>query len=267
MRCPNCNTEIADHLKICWFCNSNLITLENFLNKKSKLLVIIGVFGALSIYLLQTAKDYSDNPLLQFASGISLLVMITLSSRILADCYFFIKKFPSEREYGNEEYRAWTKQTIDLLYLWAFFLGLMFIVLSVLIFMIFFSKINQIASRLLIGFIVMLIVLPLIILPSNALAKRKKNLLYQLFLIFPMAFLFFVSFIFLLKNFIVDFTSTISFFYLILAGVSFIGLINLFSVTFQTLNEKNSRLGFCPLFQGTPTKNTENGSSGYHKEN
>jgi hypothetical protein len=119
MQCPNCKTEIAHHLSICWYCDSNLITLENFLNKKNKILIIIGVFGALSIYLAQTATINDNNLLLQFGSGMSLLVVIILASIILKDCYAFIKKFPTNPNLRSPmySYSIGIKDTVDLLYL------------------------------------------------------------------------------------------------------------------------------------------------------
>jgi len=189
MRCPNCNTEIADHLTCCWVCNSNLVTLENFLNKKNKILVIIGVFGALSLYLLQTANSNDANFFLQLGSGISLLVMVVLTSIIISDCYSYIKKYPKiPGDLKEASYAEWIRHTSGLLYLWAFLIGLCVIVSSVLLFMLFFSKINVIVMSITFGFILIFVMVSLILLPIDDLIKRNffPN---QLFAIFIFSFL------------------------------------------------------------------------------
>jgi hypothetical protein len=189
MRCPNCDTEIADHLSVCWVCNSSLITLENFLNKKNKILVIIGVFGALSLYLLQTAGNNSDNFLLQLGSGISLLVMVVLSSIIITDCLRYIKRYPEIPKASKVVgYTEWIRHTINLLYLWAFLSGLCVIVSSVILFMLFYSKINETVLSVTFGFIFIFVIMAFIILPSDGLVRRG-NFLLQLMIIAIFSFM------------------------------------------------------------------------------
>lgn len=175
MRCPNCNNEIADHLTVCWICNSNLINLENFLNKKNKILVIIGVFGALSIYFMQTAFNYNNNFFLELGSGISLLVMVILSLVIISDCYSFIKKYPNiPQEQDKQGYYVWIKHTINLLSLWAFLLGVLIIVFSVLVFVLIYSKISEIALIFTGGFAFIFILVAFLLLPSDAIVKKSS---------------------------------------------------------------------------------------------
>ncbi len=237
MRCPNCNIDIADHLNICWFCNSNLITLENFINKKNKILVIIGVFGALSLYLAQTSNFYnniapsnSGTFLLQFGSGMSLLVMVTLSLILIGDCYSFIKKFPKEAEYRGHGYQKYFKQTLELLYLWAFYVGLFFIVISVLLFMLFFSNINEVVLRFIIAFILLLFLMAFILLPSNDLLRRG-GFPVQIGVILILS-LFLLSILYALIGELKDISSISFLMNFLISAIVFLGLINAIYVTF-----------------------------------
>jgi hypothetical protein len=200
MRCPNCNTEIADHLTHCWVCDSNLITLENYLNKKNKILVIIGVFGALSIYLLQTANTYNGNYLLQLGSGMSLLVMVVLSSHLILDCNKYIKKYPKNAgESDSTGYPQWIKHTTDLLYLYAFLAGLSVIVITVLLFMLLFSNINEIAASITFGFIFIFLFVAFILMPTDSIV-RKENFFGTLFVIFLLSLMIFIWIGYLVKD-------------------------------------------------------------------
>ncbi len=173
MRCPNCNTEIADHLTRCWVCDSNLITLENYLNKKNKILVIIGVFGALSIYLQQTASINNDNFFLQLGSGMSLFLMTVLSSNLILDYWGYVKKYPKNPgESDSVGYSEWTKHTADLIYLYAFLSGLCIIVASVLLFMLLFSKFSIAISQITFGLIFIFTFLAFILFPTDRIVRR-----------------------------------------------------------------------------------------------
>lgn len=236
MRCPNCNTDIADHLNVCWFCGSNLITLENFLNKKNKIIVIIGVFGALSIYLSQTAVNNNNNFFLQFGSGISLLIMTALASLLTKECYSFIQKFPKYREYQGTGYSKWFRQTTELLYLWIFFTGFFSIVIFVLLFMLFFSNINEFVLKIIFGCVLAILFVPFIILPSDYFV-RQKIWWKQFILLLMYEFLIFYEILLFLK----DITNILSFAFftdIVLIGVSFIGYWNVLQILWETANEK-----------------------------
>jgi len=236
MRCPNCNTDVADHLTVCWACNSNLVTLENYLSKKNKILVIIGVFGALSLYLMQTANSYESNFFLQLGSGISLLVMVVLTSIIISNCYLFIKKYPKLQ--GDQKgfgYTEWIRQTTDLLYLWAFLAGLCIIVCSVLLFMLFYSKINEIVMTITFGFIFIFLIVAFILLPSDDL-MRKKSFVAQLFVVFIFSFLTILWILYLIRD-VMRFTRFSFTIDLVIFCLSGFGLINAFEVIIKRADE------------------------------
>lgn len=235
MRCPNCNTEIADHLTVCWFCGSNLITLENFLNKKNKIIVIIGVFGALSIYLSQIPTNNDGKILLQIGSGISLLIMTALASLLITDCYSFTKNFPKDTEYYGSGYSKWIKQTMELVYLWIFLIGFFVIVISVLCYMLFFSNINEIVIKVVYGIILIIVFVPFIILPSDHIVKQKK-LKSQILTTLLLGVLMISGLVLLLTN-LMNSYSLEFFLGFLLAGMSLIGYWNALYVTFDTANE------------------------------
>lgn len=78
--CQNCGYELEDHASICKRCHVVVaLNLENFLLSKYKLFTIIGIFGALSVYLSTNAATHGNNPFLQYGSYISLAIVILLS--------------------------------------------------------------------------------------------------------------------------------------------------------------------------------------------
>lgn len=108
--CQNCGFELDEGLTVCKRCNLvSALNLENFLLSKYKLLAIIGIFGALSVYLSTTASTHGNNPLLQYGSYISLAIVILLSFICgwdLVQYSFKILQFPFDEKF---HYRAWLK--------------------------------------------------------------------------------------------------------------------------------------------------------------
>ena len=108
--CQNCGFELDEGLTVCKRCNLvAALNLENFLLSKYKLLAIIGIFGALSVYLSTTASTHGNNPLLQYGSYISLAIVILLSLICgwdLVQYSFKILQFPFDEKF---HYWAWLK--------------------------------------------------------------------------------------------------------------------------------------------------------------
>lgn len=109
--CQNCGFELDDGSTICKRCNVVAsINLENYLLSKYKLLTIIGIFGALSVYLSTTSSTQGKNEFLQYGSYISLAIVILLSliwGWGLIRYSFSILQFPFDGEY---HYRLWLER-------------------------------------------------------------------------------------------------------------------------------------------------------------
>jgi len=108
--CQNCGSELEEESKICKRCNTvAALNLENFLLSKYKLLAIIGIFGALSVYLSTTAGAHGNNPFLQYGSYLSLSIVILLSLICGWDLVQYLLKilqFPFDE---NFHYWIWLK--------------------------------------------------------------------------------------------------------------------------------------------------------------
>lgn len=108
--CQNCGFELDEGSKICRRCNVvAALNLENFLLSKYKLLAIIGIFGALSVYLSTTATSHGNNMFLQYGSYISLSIVILLSIICGWDLVLYsfkILQFPFD---GENHYWTWLK--------------------------------------------------------------------------------------------------------------------------------------------------------------
>jgi hypothetical protein len=108
--CQNCGHELDEGSKVCKRCNLvAAVNLENFLISKYKLLAVIGVFAALSVYLSTTATSNGNNEFLRYGSFISLSIVILLSLTFGWDLIWYslkILKYPFE---GEERYRDWFK--------------------------------------------------------------------------------------------------------------------------------------------------------------
>ncbi len=92
--CPNCDCKIDTESQECPRCYTKVSrNLENFLLAKYKLFTLIGIFGALSIYLLNNAIPASNpsNPFLHAGSLLSLMIVIILSIICIWDLVHYIK--------------------------------------------------------------------------------------------------------------------------------------------------------------------------------
>ena len=109
--CQNCGNELDGDSNVCNRCNVVAkINLENYLLSKYKLLTIIGIFGALSVYLSTTSSTQGGNEFLQYGSYISLAIVILLSliwGWGLIQYSLAILQFPFD---GGFHYREWAER-------------------------------------------------------------------------------------------------------------------------------------------------------------
>ncbi|PKL65703.1 MAG: hypothetical protein CVV32_00420 [Methanomicrobiales archaeon HGW-Methanomicrobiales-3] len=109
--CQNCGFELEENSTFCYRCNVfATINLENYLLSKYKLLTIIGIFGALSVYLSTTSSTQGGNPFLQYGSYLSLAIVILLSliwGWGLVRYSFTILEFPYD---GENHYTLWLER-------------------------------------------------------------------------------------------------------------------------------------------------------------
>lgn len=104
--CPGCGFELEDSSKICKRCNLIVaLNLENYLLSKYKLLTIIGIFGALSVYLSTTASTHGNNQFLQYGSYLGLSIVILLSFILGWDLLFY--SFKTLRFQFDEKTHYW----------------------------------------------------------------------------------------------------------------------------------------------------------------
>jgi len=88
--CQSCGFELAEGSKICKRCNLiAALNLENYLLSKYKLFAVIGIFGALSVYLSTTASTHGNNLFLQYGSYLGLSIVILLSFILGWDLLFY----------------------------------------------------------------------------------------------------------------------------------------------------------------------------------
>jgi len=124
--CPNCCNQFESNYDECPRCFTKISrNLENFLLAKYKLFTLIGVFGALSIYLL---NQNGDNQILHAGSFFSLIIVIILSLICVWDLICFIKI--EESDY--KEF-PWTTVITSLKILPTLFMFLVFFIGLILI--------------------------------------------------------------------------------------------------------------------------------------
>jgi hypothetical protein len=100
--CPNCYNPIENDSKECPRCFTIIShNLENFLLAKYKIFTLIGVFGALSIYLLTTSNQNGGDPLLLSGSLFSLTLVIILSGICIWDLLTYFSTKNEKIDYQN----------------------------------------------------------------------------------------------------------------------------------------------------------------------
>jgi len=135
--CQSCGFELEEGSKICKRCNLVAgFNLENYLLSKYKLLAIIGIFGALSVYLTTTASTHNNNPFLQYGSYLGLSIVILLSFILGWDLLFYSAKILQFQFDEETHYWPWFKlgfRFSTILLFMSFFVGIIgFITLYIL---------------------------------------------------------------------------------------------------------------------------------------
>jgi hypothetical protein len=91
--CPNCYNPVEAGLEECPRCFTKIShNLENYLLAKYKIFTLIGVFGALSIYLLTTSDQNNHDQLLLSGSLFCLTIVIILSGICIWDLFVYSMK-------------------------------------------------------------------------------------------------------------------------------------------------------------------------------
>ena len=122
--CPNCYNQVETGLTECPRCFTRISNnLENFLLAKYKIFTLIGVFGALSIYLLTTSQKNSDNSLLLLGSLYCLTIVLILSVICIWDLLSYTFKSKSRFQDSFNQRYFWKCETSTRTYfIYCFFL-------------------------------------------------------------------------------------------------------------------------------------------------
>ena len=128
--CPNCYNPVETGLEECPRCFTKIShNLENYLLAKYKIFTLIGVFGALSIYLLTTSNQNNNNSLLLSGSLFCLTIVIILSGICIWDLFVYSMK-KEKIDYQNltiwDIFRS-VKPLPSIILFAAFFAALIFI--------------------------------------------------------------------------------------------------------------------------------------------
>ena len=127
--CPNCNSLVESNSDICSHCFTKISrNLENFLLIKYKIFTLIGVFGALSIYLLNPSLQNANDEILRAGSFFSLVIVLILSLSCIWDLIRFIQI--EEPDYKNLTIKDSVKivRTLPaIIMFFSFFIGLILI--------------------------------------------------------------------------------------------------------------------------------------------
>lgn len=133
--CPNCYNQVENGSEECPRCYTKIShNLENFLLAKYKIFTLIGVFGALSIYLLTTSQKNSDSSLLLLGSLYCLTIVIILSGICIWD--LFIYSFRDQKiDYKNLSIRDifYNVKPLPALILFTAFFCVLIFILSIYI--------------------------------------------------------------------------------------------------------------------------------------
>jgi hypothetical protein len=192
--CQNCGHELDEGAVKCKRCNLvAAINLENFLISKYKLLAVIGVFAALSVYLSTTAISNGNNEFLRYGSYISLSIVILLSLIFGWEIIGYsikILQFPFDGEY---HYRDWFKlgfrfSTILL------FISFFIVIIGFISFYILATEKN-IATSLVLTILVdflLFFIISTFYFPTRSLIESGNNL-FRLIVVFSLIFLQFLT--------------------------------------------------------------------------
>lgn len=109
MRCNNCGVNISDDFKYCSHCGCTIkgFTIEDYLNDHFRIYAVIGVFGAIALYLGSFGSQNEQGIILDIASNLSLFIVVLLSLKLFFKINFYIKNCITEKEnINNETYRT-----------------------------------------------------------------------------------------------------------------------------------------------------------------
>ena len=199
MICPNCVREINEDSSFCKFCGYKIngCNIIDFLKEYFQIFVIIGVFGALSLYLSNFAGLSEKNVILKFGSLLCLVIVILLSFELVIDIGPYLKSV-NEVIVEKESYRFWIRNTWDILQLNLFRIFFVMLIILISYYLLFISEIGLSLLNVLFAIILLFMVIAGIYRPAISFVEaRGKNPIafYVIVLLFTILSLLFVYWI------------------------------------------------------------------------
>ncbi|WP_300329074.1 hypothetical protein [Methanocalculus sp.] len=190
MRCNNCSENIPDDLKYCSHCGYAIkgCTIEDFINDYFKIYAVIGVFGAISLYLgkypTQFITENDNGIILEMASSLSLFIVVLLSINLFFKINPYIKNCLAEKEQTEKEsYTTWFHSSLNVIILNLFRYISLFLFGLVALYLITFSIIGSSIQFIIYVCFLVLLMMVGIYHPAVHLLKMKKNKFIFLFII------------------------------------------------------------------------------------
>jgi len=208
MTCINCGHDVDENSNYCPQCGQTIkgCNIEDFLNDHFRIFAIIGVFGAISLYLSNFSANNENNFLLQAGSLLSLSIVVLLS----IDLYFrispYIKNCAAKEENIEESYRSWIKMSWDVFQLQIFRWINLLIFGCIALFLLFYSDMNSVLLNSVGTFLFLLVSISFIYKPTISIVRTKEN--YHI-LFFVLGLMLIGISIYYLYTLLTDFSKTI----------------------------------------------------------
>ena len=203
MACKNCGHDVDNNSKYCTLCGQTIqgCTIEDFLNDHFRIFAVIGVFGAIALYLASFAESNGNNLLLQAGSLLSLSLVVLLSIDLVFRISPYIRNCSAKEEDIEESYRTWFKLSWDALQLHLFRWVFLLIFGCVALFLLFYSEMNNILLSSLGALILILIMIAGIYRPAVHAVKTNKRYQVTFFMIVLASLLSFIYYLwYILSN-------------------------------------------------------------------
>jgi hypothetical protein len=177
MACKNCGHNVEDDSKYCPQCGQAIhgCTIEDFLDANFRIFAVIGVFGAMALYLASFAEKNENTFLLQAGSLLSLTIVVLLSVNLVFRVSPYLKNCAASEKAMEESYRSWLKLSWNIIQIQVFRAVFLLIIACIALYLLIYSNMNSALLNSLGALIMLLIMITFIYMPAINIMKTKER--------------------------------------------------------------------------------------------
>lgn len=177
MPCKNCGHNVENGSNYCSQCGQVIQgwTIVDYLKGNFQIFAVIGVFGAISLYLASFAENSGSNSWLKAGSLLSLSLVVLLSLGLVFRIVPYLRNCAAQEGHMEKSYRSWFKLSWEITQIIVFGVVYLFIFCLMAAYLLFDSEMGSTLLSNLVALIFLLLMLAGVYLPAIHIIKTKER--------------------------------------------------------------------------------------------